>query len=71
LPSSLLRSRHLCHAPHKNHATQNSAKYNEYAFDLSPLAVQKILEGNCTDLKQLQEWVTRAVTITRTSDLFD
>jgi hypothetical protein len=104
---------------------ERAAKYNEYAFDLSPLAVQKILEGimssttwpvhslfakehfgrglvegeakgeadavvrvlearglavssdereriaGCTDLKQLQEWVTRAVTVEHASNLFD
>jgi hypothetical protein len=109
----------LQHLPH-----EKAAKYHEYAFDLSPLAVQTILEEimtstawpvhspfakehfgrgkaegkaegeadaillvlkarglavteaehdrimACTDLRQLQTWVTRAATAEKTSDLF-
>jgi hypothetical protein len=104
---------------------ERASQYYEHAFNISPLAVQRILEQlmtsdtwpvyspfakehfgrgkkegkaegeadavllvlqtrrldvsdaereritGCTDLKQLKKWVTRAVTVEKTSDLFD
>jgi hypothetical protein len=39
------------------------------SLDVSDTERERIT--NCTDLKQLKKWVTRAVTVDKTSDLFD